>query len=88
LPPEAGAASAHFGIPNLLVLTVAPSQARVNTMIQTLIDLRRETGSAKFLFKTIPVLGMDAARRNDCATLFTKPWTRAKAVDFYLNKSA
>lgn len=84
---DGGIHTSHFGIPNLMVLTVAPSVARIRTMTQTVIDLHGKSGSPYFLFNAIPVLGMDIVKEQDGETLFTKPWIRAHATDFVLNNS-
>ncbi len=72
-------------VPNLTVLTVPPSQVRIETMQKTIVDLHGDAGSPYFLFNTVPVLGMDTAREQDCRTLLTKPWMRANTADFFLN---
>jgi hypothetical protein len=86
---EGGIHKSHFGIPNLLVLTVAPNPARIRTMLRTVTDIHGGTGSPYFLFNAIPVLGlnMNTENKGDNGNLFTEPWLRANAQDFFLTSA-
>lgn len=77
----------HFGVPNLMILTVVPHLARIETMKKAVIDLHGRSGSPYFLFNTIAVLGEDIPAERDPRTLLTRPWRRANMPDLVLDKS-
>ena len=71
----------HFGIPNLLVLTLTTSEAR---MIEMLGRLGGQAGNnAAFLFKAV----RDDAPRMPMPELLTEPWQRAGHPPFCIGES-
>jgi len=74
----------HFGIPNLMILTVMPTQARIETMKLAVIDVHGETGSPKFLFRRIDTLGDSDQSPPPTSHMFHAPWQRAGWNDFLL----
>jgi hypothetical protein len=63
---------AHWGIPNLLMLTVTTSESRMREMIRCLGDQGREC--AAFLFAAAD----DAALKIPAPSLLVEPWARAE----------
>jgi hypothetical protein len=61
----------HWGLPNLLVLTITTSKARMADMIEGLGD--RAGAAAVFLFKTIS----DTDHSIPATRLISDPWERA-----------
>jgi hypothetical protein len=61
----------HWGIPNLLVLTLMNSEARMRTTLERLQD--QAGGNAAFLFKAIDA----SALRTPATQLLFEPWERA-----------
>jgi hypothetical protein len=84
---DGGIYKSQFGIPNLMVLTVVPHLARIETMTKAVIDLLGNSGSPYFLFNTIPVLGEDYLAEPDQRTLLTRPWRRANMTDLVLDST-
>jgi hypothetical protein len=64
----------HWGIPNLLVLTVTTSDAHMRTLMSGLEGLT--VSSTIFLFKAMPALGNVLHAACPCSTLLTEPWER------------
>jgi hypothetical protein len=75
----------HFGIPNLVILTVAPTQARIETMMKTIFDLYGAAGSASFLFRCICTQGYGDQIEPPTGHMFHEPWQRAGSNEFRLN---
>lgn len=75
----------HFGIPNLLILTVAPTQARIETMKKMVFDLCDTAGSSSFLFRCISTQGYGDQIEPPTAHMFCEPWQRAQSTDFCLD---
>lgn len=76
----------QLGLPNLMVLTVTPTRARIETMKALLMDITGGKGSGMFLFQDIPVLGEMFKAPPPFPQLFTTPWTRAGHADFWINQ--
>ena len=76
----------HFGLPNLMVMAVTPTQARIETMKTLIMDITKK-GSNMFLFRHISVLGYDFHAPQPMPDLFTLPWQRAGREDFQINKA-
>lgn len=70
-----GTHRARLGIPNLLVLAVAPTTSHIETMKKVVLEVTHEKGSPLFLFRAIPSAGLEASQPT--AALFTEPWERA-----------
>ena len=66
----------HWGIPNLLVLTVTTSESRMTEILRRLEH--QTTGSAGFLFKTIGEGAMATPR----PSLLIEAWERAGHAPF------
>lgn len=75
----------HFGIPNLLILTVAPTQARIETMKQTIFDIPGMAGGSEFLFRRISTMGYGDQTEPSTSHMFDGPWERAGSTDFRLD---
>ena len=75
----------HLGIPNLLILTVAPTPARIETMKKTIFDLYGRAGSSNFLFQCISTHGYGDQIEPPTSHMFREPWKRAGSNDFRLN---
>lgn len=60
-----------LGIPNLLVLAVAPSAAHIESMKKVVMDVTDGKGSALFLFRAVPEMTRPVPK------LFTGMWERA-----------
>jgi len=65
----------HLGLPNLMVLVVTPTDARIETMTKLIMDITEDRGSTQFLLRSIPVLGFKAPPPTP--ELFVSPWRRA-----------
>ena len=83
---EQGIPRSHFGIPNLLVLTVTVSEARIATMKKVVEAVFGSSGSPHFLFRAIPAVGHDGPQQSNWPNLFSEPWERAFHPPFRLNK--
>lgn len=77
----------HLGLPNLLILTVTPNAARIQTMKEALTDVYGPGGCANFLFQAIPVHGETCRSYNGFPDLFSEPWERARHGPFYIDQS-
>jgi hypothetical protein len=75
----------HFGIPNLLILTVAPTQARIETMKQTILDIYGTADSSMFLFRRVAALGDSEPDGFSKTLMFDAPWERSTFTEFRLN---
>ncbi len=64
----------HWGIPNLLVLTVTTSDAHMRSLMTTLEGLT--ASSTMFLFKATSQFGNVQAAASPSPLLFTEPWQR------------
>ncbi len=71
----------HWGIPNLLVLTLTTGEARMAEMLERLD--RQAGGSAAFLFRAIP----GDTQRQPVPQLLTEPWQRAGLRPFRIDES-
>jgi hypothetical protein len=70
----------HLGLPNLMVMVVTPSEARIETMKKLVMEITRGRGSTQFIFRPIPVLGFQAP--SPSPELFTSPWHRSGYSSF------
>jgi hypothetical protein len=76
----------QLGTPNLIVLVVTGSQARIETMKKVIMDVTAGKGSSIFLFRPVSALA-DAFKAATPATdLFSGSWQRAGHPDFYIDK--
>jgi hypothetical protein len=76
----------HFGLPNLMVIVVTPTSAKIGTMARLVMEVTQGRGSTQFLFKSIPVLGCGSAAPGSTAELFTSVWSRAGHPDFFIDR--
>ncbi len=77
---------AQFGVPNLLVLVVTGSQARIETMKKVVMDVTAGKGSSLFLFRPLPALADPFKAAAPATDLFGGAWQRAGQPDFFINK--
>lgn len=77
----------HLGIPNLMILTVTPTQARIDTMKQAVFDVHGATGSPKFLFRRVDTVGDSDQSPPPTSHMFHAPWQRAGWDEFCLNNT-
>tara|TARA_R110000787_G_scaffold108212_1_gene216470 strand:+ start:10345 stop:11295 length:951 start_codon:yes stop_codon:yes gene_type:complete len=75
----------ELGLPNLLILTVTPNNARIRTMKEAVTSIYGPKGSANFLFHSIPVHGEISMQPDSFPDLFAEPWERAGYAPFYVN---
>lgn len=66
----------HWGIPNLLVLTIAPNETRIADI------LRKMDGGVAFLFKAVPVEKL----KFPASELLLEPWLRARSDSFRIDQ--
>ena len=71
-----------LGLPNLLVLTVTTSKARVETMKALVTEVTGGKGSALFLFKEFCTVGQLFHAAHPTTDTFTSAWGRAGYPDF------
>jgi len=76
----------RLGIPNLIVLVVTGSQARIETMKKVVMDVTAGKGSSIFLFRPLPALADPFKAVAPGTDLFSGPWQRAGHPDFYIDK--
>jgi hypothetical protein len=76
----------HFGLPNLMVMVVTPTPAKIETMKRLIMQVTQDRGSTQFLFKSIPVLGCGSSAPEPTAELFTGAWSRAGHPDFFIDR--
>jgi hypothetical protein len=76
----------QLGIPNLAVLVVTESAARIETMKKTIFEVTGGKGSPLFLFRPFAQLGNPFAAAAPSLDLFSGPWSRAGHPDFYINR--
>jgi len=76
----------RLGLPNLLILTVTPNQARIKSMSEALMDIYGPTGAAGFLFRAIPVHGETSAFHTGFPDLYEEPWKRVGHDPFYIDR--
>jgi hypothetical protein len=76
----------HFGLPNLMIIAVAPSSAKIGTMARLVMEVTQGRGSTQFLFKPIPMLGCGSAAPEPTAELFASAWSRAGHPDFFIDR--
>ncbi len=77
---------AQFGTPNLVVLVVTGSMARVETMKKVVMEVTAGKGSSMFLFRPFPTLADPFKPASPTTDLFSGPWLRAGHPDFFINK--
>ena len=77
----------HLGIPNLMILIVTPTQARIDTMQKAIFGVYGATGSPKFLFQRVDTLGDSDQSPPPTSHIFHAPWQRAGAAKFYLSNT-
>lgn len=75
----------HLGLPNLMVLAVTPTRAKIDTMTKLITDVTNDRGSSMFCFRLIPTLTNDLKAPAPLPDLYVKPWKRTEHPDFYLN---
>jgi hypothetical protein len=76
----------HFGLPNLMVMVVTSTPAKIETMKQLIMEVTQDRGSTQFLFQSIPVLGCGSTPSEPRVDLFTGPWSRAGHPDFFIDQ--
>jgi hypothetical protein len=78
----------HLGLPNFLVLTVAPTDARIKTMRDFVMEATNSKGSAPFLFHTLPVISYryPGLKFPPMPDLYNEPYSRAGRDNFHINK--
>jgi hypothetical protein len=74
----------HFGFPNFLVPFIAPTRARMESMMALLQRMTSGRGSKMFLFKTFPVLSAVEKPPRAGGHMLTAPWLRAGFEPFSL----
>jgi hypothetical protein len=73
---EQGLYRSHFGFPNFLVPVIAPTTARMESMMTLLRRMTRGGGSKLFLFKTFPALSSVERPPKAGGHMLTEPWLR------------
>ncbi|MCC8977578.1 replication-relaxation family protein [Bradyrhizobium acaciae] len=81
-----GAYKTHWGLPNLLVLTVTTSSAHMDNILTLVRDLCGEKGASYLLFKTMPSLASLERAPSPDTYLLTAPWQRAGHEPFEIHK--
>jgi hypothetical protein len=76
----------HFGLPNLMVMAVTPTPAKIETMKRLIMEVTQDRGSTQFLFQSIPVLGWGSRPSEPSVELFAGPWSRAGHSDFFIDQ--
>ena len=76
----------QLGIPNLVVLVVTGSAARIETMKKVVMEVTAGKGSGMFLFRPLPGHADPFKPASPAAVLFSGPWMRSGHPDFYINK--
>ena len=82
---EKGIHTSHLGIPNLLILTVAPTQARIETMEKSIHGVYGTDDGSNFLFRSISTQGHSNQEDSRTSHMFHGPWQRAILDDFGIN---
>jgi hypothetical protein len=77
--------TSYFGIPNLLILTVTPRQARIDTMKKMIAELYPNGDNSNFLFRCVSTQGYDDQVKPPTSHMFHEPWQRVGSDDFRLN---
>ena len=77
---------AQLGVPNLVVLVVTGSMARIETMKKTIMDVTAGKGSGMFLFRPLPSLTEPFKAAVPATDLFSGPWLRAGYSDFVIDR--
>jgi len=81
-----GTYKTHWGLPNLLVLTVTTSETHMNNILKLARELFGEKGASYLLFKTMPSLASLERAPSPDAQLLTGPWQRAGHDPFEIHK--
>jgi len=80
--------TSHFGLPNLMVVVVTPTEHKIKTMIdEVVMEVTEDRGSNMFLFRRIPTIGYAFKAPRPMPELLIDPWKRAGKPDFYLHRS-
>lgn len=79
-----GVFKAHFGLPNLLVLTVTTGEQHVKNIMAFLHNLTGGRGSTFFLFKTASSRGDFQAAPSPAPDMLTTPWNRVGYEPFLI----
>ena len=77
---------AQLGVPNLVVLVVTGSLARIETMKKTIMDVTAGKGSGMFLFRPMPSLADPFKAAVPATDLFSGPWLRAGYSNFVIDR--
>jgi len=73
---------AALGIPNLLVLAVAPSAAHIANMKKLVLEVTEGKGSPMFLFRSI-----NHENKRPMVELLSEAWERSGREDFHISKA-
>jgi hypothetical protein len=75
----------HWGLPNLLVLTVTTNENHMQSMIRLVDELTNGKGSTFLLFKTMPSLASLETAPLPTPSMLTEPWCRVGHHAFYID---
>lgn len=75
----------HWGLPNLLVLTVTTNEQHMRNIMQMVDEVTGGKGSSFLLFKTMPSLASLERAPEPTPDLLTTPWRRAGHPEFVIN---
>jgi hypothetical protein len=76
---------AHWGLPNLLVLTVTTSEQHMKNMMRLVDELTDGKGSTSLHFKTMQSLASLETSPLPSPSMLTEPWHRAGHVPFRID---
>ena len=76
----------HFGLPNLLVLTVTTNERHMRNIMALVQGLAHEGKSKLFLFKTMSTLGDFERAPVPTPHMLTAPWARVGYEPFHIQK--
>jgi hypothetical protein len=77
--------AAHFGTNTVVVLTVAPTPARVRSLLATIGEITEGHGSTMFAFHGIPVFAETVRANPAFPPLYEAPWQREGHPPFRLD---
>lgn len=79
-----GIYKSHLGVPNLLILIVTPTEAKIKKMMETISSISETNGSLAFFFNTISVIGHDCPSIKPAPDLYQASRHRAGKSNFIL----